>query len=120
MSHNQPTVPAITPERATRLIKAYACRTARIMASRRLAPDTAAHLIDQARRQLGVRLWADVDAIDFEQLADKIAELREARAADWTDQWDSPADKDGWVEALRGMIRAETGALAATLAHRAA
>lgn len=116
----QSTVPRITRERAERLIRAYACKAAHLMADTQRTPDEAVALIDQTRRQLGVRLWADVDRIDFEQLADKIAELRQTRRAGWDTQWESPYEKDQWLGSLRQMINAELDALAYTLAHKAA
>jgi hypothetical protein len=78
----------------------------------RRTPDEAMALIDQTRRTLAVRLWRDVDRIDFEQLADNIAELRESRRLGWDVQWDSPEQKDQWLGSLRQIITAEVQALA--------
>jgi hypothetical protein len=75
-------------------------------------PDDASDLIDQTRRTLSVRLWRDVDRIDFEQLADNIAELRQARRLGWDTQWDSAQHKEQWLGSLRQIISGEVKALA--------
>jgi hypothetical protein len=111
--------PRISRDRAERLIHAYACRAARIM--RIGGPtDTVYERVSQTRRELSVRIWADVQERDFWLLADSIAELRQNRTTSWDIAWDSPEDKDQQLGRLRQTIHAEIRALAGSLAFKAA
>lgn len=86
-----PAPPRRTRAEAGRLIRAYAAKAAHVLDDHDRA--------QQVRRQLAVRLWADIDQHEFMELARTVAEQRYNRADHTMD------DRNEWLDYLRERAR---------------
>lgn len=105
-------------EDAERVILIYAKRAARALA------DNEPSGIDQTRRRLAVRLWADIPMHEFAELAEHINTLRLIEADDerTVDDLDIHDDvtKASWLDYHEGFVREFTRLVADSYMWRAA